>query len=126
MEKQVTLFDRIGGEQGVKNLVRAFYDRVLKDPELAPFFEEASIERLYRMQYEFFAAALGGPVTYSGLSIQQAHFGLGIAKDDFCRFVNHLIDTLKAWQLTEHEVHSLISRVNTYADEVTGAAVVSD
>lgn len=126
MEKTITLFDRVGGEQGVKNLVRSFYDRVLKDPELATFFEGASIDRLYKMQYEFFAAALDGPVTYSGLSIHQAHFGLGIDKDDFCRFVNHLIDTLKAWQITDNEIQSLISRVNTYADEVTGSAVVSD
>ena len=126
MGNQPTLFDRIGGEQGVKNLVRSFYDRVLKDPELAPFFENTTIERLYRMQYEFFAAALGGPVTYSGLSIHRAHFGLGIEKQHFARFVNHLIDTLKAWQLDEHEIHGLISRVNTYADEVTGSAVVSD
>jgi hemoglobin len=126
MEKPLTLFDRVGGEPGVKNLVRAFYDRVLKDSELAPFFEDASIDRLYRMQYEFFAAALGGPVTYSGLSVHKAHFGLGIEKTHFCRFVNHLIDTLKAFQLTDQEIHTLISRVNTYADEVTGSVVVSD
>jgi len=126
MEKPTTLFDRVGGEQGVKNLVRSFYDRVLKDPELASFFEGASIDRLFKMQYEFFAAALDGPVTYSGLSIHQAHFGLGIDKDDFCRFVNHLIDTLRTWQISDQEIQSLISRVNTYADEVTGSAVVVD
>jgi hemoglobin len=126
MEKLATLFDRIGGEQGVKNLVRSFYDRVLKDQELAPFFEDASIERLYRMQYEFFAAALDGPANYSGLSIYQAHYGRGIDKQHFGRFVNHLIDTLQSWQLSEGEIHSLIARVNTYADDVTGNAVVSD
>ncbi len=126
MQKLITLFDRIGGEQGVKNLVRSFYDRVLKDPELAMFFENASIDRLYAMQYEFFAAALDGPVKYSGISIHQAHFGRGIEKEHFARFVNHLIDTLKAWQLSEHEILLLIGRVNTYADEVTGSAVVSD
>jgi hemoglobin len=126
MQNQLALFDRIGGEQGVKNLVRAFYDRVLKDAELAPFFEDASIERLYAMQYEFFAAALDGPVKYSGLTIHRAHFGRGIEKEHFARFVNHLIDTLQAWQLSEHEIQMLIGRVNTYADEVTGSAVVSD
>ncbi|HEY3839644.1 MAG TPA: group 1 truncated hemoglobin [Bryobacteraceae bacterium] len=126
MEKLLTLFDRVGGEQGVKNLVRSFYDRVLQDPELAAFFEDASIDRLFAMQYEFFAAALGGPVGYSGLSIYQAHFGRGIEKDHFARFVNHLIETLRGFQLTESEIHALISRVNTYADDVTGAAVVSD
>ena len=126
MQKQPSLFDRVGGEQGVKNLVRSFYDSVLKDPELAPFFENASIDRLYAMQYEFFAAALDGPVKYSGLSIHQAHFGRGIEKEHFARFVNHLIDTLKAWQLSDQEIHVLISRVNTYADEVTASPVVSD
>lgn len=126
MQKLLSLFDRVGGEQGVRNLVRSFYDNVLKDPELAPFFENASIDRLYSMQYEFFAAALDGPVKYSGLSIHQAHFGRCIEKEHFARFVNHLIDTLRAWQLSEQEIHLLISRVNTYADEVTGSAVVAD
>jgi hemoglobin len=126
MEKLLTLFDRVGGEQGVKNLVRAFYDRVLKDSELAPFFEDASIDRLFKMQYEFFAAALDGPVTYSGLSVYQAHFGRGIDKDHFGRFVNHLIETLESFQMNEHEINALISRVNTYSDDVTGSAVVSD
>jgi len=126
MQKLNTLFDRIGGEQGVKNLVRSFYDRVLKDAELASFFENASVDRLYSMQYEFFAAALDGPVKYSGLSIHQAHFGRGIEKEHFARFVNHLIDTLQAWQFSEQEINMLISRVNTYADEVTGSPVVSD
>ena len=126
MDTTITLFDRIGGEQGVKNLVRSFYDRVLKDSELAPFFEGSSVERLFAMQYEFFSAALDGPVKYSGLSIHQAHFGRGIDKQHFARFVNHLIATLESWQLSEHEVQLLIGRVNTYADEVTGSPVVSD
>jgi len=126
MEKVATLYDRVGGEQGVKNLVRSFYDRVLRDPELADFFEGASIDHLFTMQAEFFAAALDGPVTYSGMSIHQAHFGRGIDKDHFAKFVNHLIATLESWQLTEHEIHALISRINTYADDVTGNPVVSD
>jgi hemoglobin len=126
MEKTLTLFDRVGGEQGVKNLVRSFYDRVLCDSELAPFFEDASIDRLFAMQYEFFAAALDGPVKYSGLSVYKAHFGRGIEKEHFARFVNHLIDTLQAWQFSEHEIHALISRINTYADDVTGNSLVTD
>jgi len=121
-----TPFERVGGEQGVKDLVRAFYDRVLVDPELAPFFEDSAIERLLAMQSEFFAAALGGPVKYSGLSIHQAHFGRGIEKEHFARFVNHLIETLKAYNLSEHEIHQLISRINTYSDDVTGASLVAD
>lgn len=126
MQKLITLYDRVGGEQGVKSLVKDFYGRVLRDPELAPFFEDSPIDRLFAMQFEFFAAALDGPVRYSGLSIHQAHFGRGIEKEHFARFVNHLIDTLESWRFSEPEINLLIGRVNTYADEVTGSPVVSD
>jgi hemoglobin len=33
-----TLFERIGGEQKIAEVVDDFYDRVLADPELKPFF----------------------------------------------------------------------------------------
>ena len=122
----MTLFDRVGGEHGVKNLVRSFYDRVLKDEELAQFFESSPVERLFAMQYEFFAAALDGPVKYSGLSIHQAHFGRGIEKEHFAQFVNYLMETLEAWKFSEREIQMLIGRVNTYADDVTSSPVVAD
>ena len=40
--------------------------------------------------------------------------------------MNHLIETLKAYNLSEHEIHQLISRINTYSDDVTGASLVAD
>jgi hemoglobin len=43
------------------------------------------------MQREFFAAALGGPQAYSGLSLTQAHAGRGITPRHFNRFVQHLL-----------------------------------
>jgi hemoglobin len=39
LDKQQTLFERIGGEQVIAELIHEFYDRVLVDPELKPFFK---------------------------------------------------------------------------------------
>jgi hemoglobin len=125
MEKKPSLFERMGGEPAVTSLVRSFYDKVLADPELKPFFEHASMDRLYAMQYEFFAAALDGPVNYSGYSIAKAHFGRGIGKWQLSRFVDHLLETLKDRHLSEDDIAYLISRVNTYSDEVTGGTAVA-
>jgi hemoglobin len=83
-----TLWDRLGGTQGADALIQDFYDRVLLDPELAPFFEHASMDRLRAMQREFFSAALGGPLEYSGLPMAHAHHGRGIQpRCDFETFV---------------------------------------
>ena len=45
-KKQQTLFERLGGEAAIAELIHDFYDRVLADPELKPFFKHTSIDKL--------------------------------------------------------------------------------
>jgi hemoglobin len=117
---QQTLFDRIGGKEAVKGLVDDFYRRVLADEKLRPFFEKAPMERLRTMQYEFFAAALDGPSEYKGKQLSYVHFGRGITKLHFARFMDRLLDTLKDLNLGEETTSAIIARLNTYTDEITG------
>ena len=90
-----TLYQRIGGLTGVTALIDDFYDRVLVDPELAPFFENTSMDALRLMQRELFCAALDGPVEYTGTHLSHAHQGRGIGRHHFSRFADHLLDTLQ-------------------------------
>ena len=117
---QPTLFERIGGEQMIAEVIDDFYDRVLADPELKPFFINTSMDKLRCMQREFFSAALGGPITYSGKPLSHVHHGRGITKHHFALFVNHLLDTLQYHKISDQEVNNIISRINTYADDITG------
>lgn len=119
-----TLFERIGGEAAVEQLIDAFYDRVLADPELAPFFRKTSTDKLRRMQREFFAAALDGPILYTGRPISAAHAGRGIETRHVARFVDHLLDTLRDREIDEDDVQDIVSRINTYVDELTGQSTV--
>ncbi len=117
-----TLYDRIGGEKTVEALVDVFYERVLDDDELKPFFEDTSMDKLRRMQHEFFAAALDGPVQYTGRPLSYAHQGLGIKPSHIGRFVGHLLDVVKDHGLESGDVDDIISRINTYADEIVGGS----
>jgi len=119
-EKQQTLFERVGGERAIAELIHDFYDRVLADPELKPFFEHTSIDKLLRMQREFFSAALDGPITYTGRPLSHVHHGKGITKHHFALYVNHLLDTLRDCGIDDQDVADIIGRINTYADEITG------
>jgi len=116
----VSLYDRIGGGEAVASMVDRFYARVLADPELAPFFATVPMDKLRRMQLEFFSAALGGPVRYTGRPVVHAHQGVGITLQHFQRFVAHLFETLADYPLTEKDRYDIISRINTYADDVVG------
>ena len=117
-----TPFERIGGEAAVGKLVDEFYARVLADPELAPFFESTPMEKLRRMQYEFFAAALDGPVKYTGRALGPAHSGKGITREHLRRFLDHLLATVENQDFSEDDVLDIISRINRYVDEITGSA----
>jgi len=119
-EKQHTLFERVGGEQAIAELIHDFYDRVLTDPELKPFFKHTSIDKLRRMQHEFFSAALDGPINYTGRPLSHVHHGRGITKHHFALYVNHLLDTLQDCGINDRDVNEIIGRINTYADEITG------
>ena len=120
IDSQQTLFQRVGGEQAIAELIDRFYDRVVADPELKPFFENVSMVKLRRMEREFFCAALDGPIKYSGRPLGHVHHGRGITKHHFSLYVGHLIDTLHSFALKERDLQDIISRINTYADEITG------
>ena len=122
LEEQKTLFQRVGGKQAITELIHEFYDRVLADTELKPFFKDTPVDKLRRMQREFFSAALDGPITYTGRPLSHVHHGKGITKHHFARYVDHLIDTLRSRDITEEDVNDIIGRINTYANEITGDA----
>lgn len=114
------LFERVGGEQVIAKLINQFYDRVVADPELKPFFTDTSMDKLRRMQREFFSAALDGPITYTGKPLSHIHHGRGITKHHFALYAGHLLETLQGLEIDDQDVQDIISRINTYADEITG------
>ena len=115
-----SLYERIGGAATVSSLVDAFYDRVLNDPELAPFFAKTNVRKLRTMQREFFSVALGGPVTYFGKPLAYAHRGRGIERRHFQKFTDHMLATLEAHGLDERDVHDVIDRINMYSSDILG------
>ena len=119
-DKRQTLFVRIGGEQTVAELIGDFYDRVSADPELKPFFKNTPMEKLRRMQREFFSAALDGPITYTGKPLSYVHHGKGITRHHFALYVDHLLETLRDHDITDQDAQEIIGRISTYADEITG------
>ncbi|MGD9243714.1 MAG: group 1 truncated hemoglobin [Desulfobacterales bacterium] len=119
-DKKPTLFERLGGENKIAELVDDFYGRVMGDPELKPFFKNTSMAKLSRMQREFFSVALDGPTTYTGNPLAHVHHGRGITQHHFARWVNHLFDALQDCNINEQDVNEIIGRINTYVGEITG------
>lgn len=79
-----SLFDRIGGRDGLSALLRGFYADVRQHREIGPIFN-AQIkhwpEHLEKIA-DFWSTATGGPLRYAG-PMPQRHFPLGLEEKHF-------------------------------------------
>lgn len=123
----MTLYERVGGSEAISEMVESFYARVLNDPELRIFFEDVGVERLKAMQAQFFAAALDGPIEYSGGELSQIHHGMGIQRSHITKFVGHLINVLEANDaIRSTDKMDIIFRIATYTDRIIDDSGASD
>jgi hemoglobin len=114
-----TLYERIGGESVIERLLDHFYHRITHDSEIGHFFTHVPVDKLKRMQREFFAMATDGPVTYSGRPLSQVHHPLAISRREFERFTGHLVTTLEEVGIDEQDRHEILAKINLYAGEIT-------
>jgi hemoglobin len=115
---EVSVYEAIGGEPALADVVDDFYVRVLADPQLVGFFDGVNMPKLKGRQVEFFAAALGGPDFYQGGSMRQVHAGRGISQADFDRVAFHLTAALAAAGVPAETVAQIAAAVTPLADDI--------
>jgi hemoglobin len=116
-----SIYEQIGGAEALEVVVEDFYRRVLADEDLAGFFTGANMSRLKGRQAEFFAAALGGPVEYTGAPMRQVHQGRGITMHHFNLVAGHLTDALTAAGVPEPLTGQIIAAIAPLSSEIATA-----
>jgi hemoglobin len=130
-QDKLTLFERLGGEVGISNLVADFTPRVLDDPRVN--WERKGVKRggfslrsgrsvtwnatpqsvavLKKHMVEFIALATGGPAEYHGKAIQTTHAGMRISNAEFDAVIGDLkasLDRLKIPNLEQKELLAIV------------------
>ena len=99
MTSPVSLFDRLGGEDAITAAVALFYDKVLADPLVSPFFERLDMDMQVKKQIAFMGYAFGSGLAYSGRGLVEAHAELvrdhGLDDSHFDAIAAHLDETLR-------------------------------
>jgi len=104
-----SLYERLGGSAAVEAAVEEFYQRVLGDKQLAPFFEGVPMGKQKKKQMAFMTYAFGGSGAYSGKDLFVAHKHLirdkGLHEGHFDLVAGHLDATLSALAVPQ-DVHA--------------------
>lgn len=93
-----TLYEMIGGRLKIKAAVELFYQKVLSDESLRPFFDGASMDHLHARQSMFLSMLLGGRIVYTGKDIGEAHQQareMGMNEFHFDTFLQHFRASLE-------------------------------
>ncbi len=98
-----SLYDEIGGEEGLRRVLRTLYDRLFDDMMVGFLFAGKDKEQLIEHQLWFTAKFLGGPSRYVGRSLPDAHAALPILPGHFDRRHQMLREVLE-----EHHVPAAV------------------
>lgn len=113
-----TLYDRLGGRDAIRAVVDDFYARLLDDEEIGPFFADTDMAALKEHQTDYLVEAAGGPATYTGPSIKDAHLDVPFTDALIERSVEHLQASLDAFDVTGEDREAVVAAVARHADDL--------
>lgn len=120
-----SLYDAVGGLDGLRRLADDFYERVLKDPLLAPVFANFGATHLEHFAV-WLAEVLGGPAGYTEhlgghQGLLRAHLGIAIRDEHRQRWLELMDATLSDRYATQPELAARLMDYFTW-----GSAIAQD
>jgi hemoglobin len=120
MNKEASLYDRLGGKPAVTAVVDDFVANVAADTRINGRFANANIGRLKQMLVEQICAGTGGPCVYAGRDMQSAHKGMNISDAEFGALVEDLVTTLDKFKVPAKEKQDLLSVLGPMKPAIVG------
>lgn len=95
-----TLYERIGGEDGIRRLVTDIVDNHYRNPLICSRFEQVKDRAaLERHSVEFLCAGSGGPQAYTGRDLLTTHKGMNINEQELVAAIDDIVAAMTKNQL---------------------------
>ncbi|WP_299076799.1 group 1 truncated hemoglobin [uncultured Ruegeria sp.] len=104
-----TLYEKYGGFSQISRIVLSFYDMLLDNDEIGPFFDDVDMSRIVDHQTKFMASLLGGPASYTDNQLRQLHSHLSITDAHFDELEEVLRGTLSQHGMTGEDIEVVIA-----------------
>lgn len=98
--KSASLYDRLGGAQGISSLVDDIVEAHMQNPAVNARFlpskdDPAHLAQVKRHTCAFLGAGSGGPEQYQGRSMPEAHRGMNIGEAEYMAVIDDILFALK-------------------------------
>ena len=104
-----SLYERLGGVDAITAVVSAVVDRQMKDDRINQKFARTNEDRLVKEFVDQICEATGGPCTYTGRSMTEAHTNMGVTNGEFNAFVEDVVAVLDDFKVGKAEQDELLN-----------------
>lgn len=113
-----SVFEKIGGAAAVDAAVDIFYRRVLGDDLISHFFDTVDMDRQIGKQKAFLTMAFGGPNSYTGKDMREAHKHMHLKEEHFNAVAGHLSGTLEELNVPQDLINEVMAIAASTHDDV--------
>ncbi|HET7094470.1 MAG TPA: group 1 truncated hemoglobin [Thermomicrobiales bacterium] len=126
-----SLYDRLGGIFAIAAVVDRFSDAIIvnpklnQNPALKEWNETEAATRLPGLKFMrtiWIAALAGGPFTYTGLPLHEAHQSFHLTADEFNEVGAEIVRALDYYKVPKEEQQELVAAYNTAMTDVVTAS----
>ena len=103
-----SLFDRLGGQEGLEAVVDALLVNIGADSRIKPYFNNLNQVRFKANNVAFLCEKTGGPCSYTGGEIKRVHKSLQITSEDFDAMMEDIGKTLDEKGVAEADKKELM------------------
>lgn len=118
---QKSLYERLGGYDGITVFVEDLLPRLQTDSQLGRFWQnrgDDGIAREKQLLIDFLCSSAGGPMYYTGRDMKTSHKGMKISESDWSRFLEHAGATMKSLQVPQPECDDIAGFVLSLKDDI--------
>lgn len=115
------LFEKIGGQKAIDEVVETFYRKVLMDERISEFFDDVDMDVQINKQKAFLTMVCGGPAHYSGKDMRDGHAHLvtrGLNDSHVDAVIELLGASLSEHGVQEKEIDAIAAVANSVRDDV--------
>ena len=118
-----TLYERLGGYDGINAFVDDLMNRLKSDSQLGRFWQirgDDGITREQQLLIDYICANAGGPIYYTGRNMKLTHVGMKITESDWSVMLGHAADTMGALNVAQRESDELVAFTLSLKDDIVG------
>ena len=119
--QEKSLYDRLGGYDGISKVVDDFIGRLVADKQFEKFFIGQSTDSRKKIRQHIidqFCAATGGPCIYTGRDMKTTHAGLNITEAEWNGAAKHLVAAMDKYKVDEKSKNDVVSFVMTLKKDI--------